>query len=444
MVANKANIVTIIQRNTNTSGVDHSLAMLNYSMSLPINISKNNINCDSVYMFLFSEPRLLNEYHKLDISNDSESSADDDIPIEPYNDIESVTWNINEETFISRKKTKFEPENVQTLNSAESKSNHEAIDNGIQANDRYIENNNEAMKEGIGEDNFSMCKICWLFKKAICSECTYKPKFNNKIVISEIRKGYSDRTQANKVCNYCWIFKQLDKCDICKKSNTVNDMVNVETPNTENVQDTVSNNLCEISKHLMNTWHCNICLTTNGTDVETCCCCESQIALNDPIKLNLKPSTEYFDNNSSVIQDKLEEVTCNKISDIAMKPDINPESNKTNIINNGFQINDSPDLQIQNNIINMEVEIISENVLNSTMEFQLSNGLPPSLFTVPCDEQMEIDENVQINSIKPFDSAMNYERNLNTIQPLQFHIGIGFRDKSKINKQVKNIHWNRK
>lgn len=147
----------------------------------------------------------------------------------------------------------------------------------------------------IGGDNcLAMpCKVCWIFKHL--NKCEICGKINDSLHISNAPDSSKISIEADNLdkqlsaCNYCWIFKHLEKCETCGKSNkpqhcqneseTLGDAqikaCSISENETKNIQKDVKKDTAKEQ-----TWQCNICLTYNRKEKEICDCCDANPILN--------------------------------------------------------------------------------------------------------------------------------------------------------------------
>lgn len=165
----------------------------------------------------------------------------------------------------------------------------------------------------------TQCKVCWIFKKPTCEDCVTKCNGENELQLynkSEICQiKTSHRFTEKKPCKFCWIFKNQN-CYICKSSRKIENafskisttvgseskasekklklkkredyeanLIFTAKATPDNIMITEIDNksrkrkivedsykICKKAK-----WQCNICLTVNKTNRETCICCEHYV-----------------------------------------------------------------------------------------------------------------------------------------------------------------------
>lgn len=184
---------------------------------------------------------------------------------------------------------------------------HYIIDDDSNFNDSLIETEINKVKQ---------CKICWIFKKPTCKGCVTRSNDGKDLELYN-RRGeinYSHNTTEKKPCKFCWIFNN-NNCDICQSSrktgisfSKMSTNVGCESEVTEinlkpkkredfegnliiAVKATPNNIITEKDDKPMKRkisdsykmsakkakWQCNICLTINTTNRETCMCCEHYV-----------------------------------------------------------------------------------------------------------------------------------------------------------------------
>lgn len=163
-------------------------------------------------------------------------------------------------------------------------------------------------------NNATQCKTCWIFKKPTCEDCVTRSSDENELKLYN-RPEICQTNTSHKTCKSCWIFKNKN-CDICKSwrstetsFSTICTIVGTKSEVPEgNVilktrEDYETNHIITSKANLNNIviekdnnsrkrkileddrnlcakkakWQCNICLTVNTTNRETCICCDHYV-----------------------------------------------------------------------------------------------------------------------------------------------------------------------
>lgn len=291
------------------------------------------------------------------------------------------------------------------------------------------------------------CKKCWIFNKPNCKECLEKQISTNPVIptvdiadneINSVNKQYSEP------CHFCWLFKNVPRCECCKKINEdkADTVIECET----NVSNVIKYNVCEESgtniesknenqgakrkaqdketeiKVKRTKWQCDVCLVINNSDREKCICCEGKQSLKDPIKINFGLKNSFHNAKKINETSNAEPISINSVESI-QKPNetehismektiIEPEKMEETITSNLESVQ-------QVNFISFENEKM--NIFDDeakTSEIYMSSY---------CNELMDVtieDNEIYLPSIIPTNIFPN-PFSIPNIQPnFQFNIGI--------------------
>lgn len=303
-----------------------------YIISAPIILSTEKKEYDKPYLFIFAEPLInleqvitnddFNDEDNELITNNHEQNAETSDCYNYESDKKEFNGKVtgdnydfderghNTETIPLDMNMENKYENSipaqENVNFIFSKPDYSIDD---KSNDSFIETKKYEVKQ---------CKVCWIFKKPTCKDCVSgsneeeELKLYNRREICQIK--LSDITTEKKPCKFCWIFNN-NNCNVCKSSRKtehsfskisttvgrelkisekklklkkrehyeVSDIITEATSNNvglENVNKSMKRKIAEDS-YKMSTkrpkWQCNVCLTVNTTNRETCICCDHYV-----------------------------------------------------------------------------------------------------------------------------------------------------------------------
>lgn len=339
-------------------------------------------------------------------------------------------------------------------------------------------------------DKVKQCKVCWIFKKPTCKDCVTIINDEEELTLynrSEIcQTKTSDNSSEKKPCKSCWVF-QNKNCDICKSSRKteiciskvsttassesevrekkitlkipedyeMNLLVTGEadlnnTIITENENKSMKRKIAEDSYKIpakKAKWQCNICLTENKTNRETCICCEHSLLVtetsvskfnwghNEIFALNLGQkvvtNVSTFTDNTNVnvasersgLETTKVELKVNNTQDLSlsMKEEINEQQQKK--IFEKLPIEESMEI-IENIVTIVDRGTNVGHTIDQTFSKYMNNN----------NTQQSHDLN--FSNLSFHDANMDSEDIFKAL-PLQFNIGKGPREEKKNLRQYK-------
>ncbi|XP_031764598.2 uncharacterized protein LOC113523229 isoform X1 [Galleria mellonella] len=362
LVANKAKIVTLVKKltlhNYAVAEQEREMKTMNkiFPLSHPIIISILSSVVRDNTLYLFSKPQLSEEenieielnYQNNGIIPSVESPCSSNILNVIENSIcETEKSNINKEENLIAQSSKLKKNKHISF----SKLYHlnDTDDKPISVADGNANENNRNSKIIAVQEP---CKFCWLFINT--KKCEYCKKSNiinsiernndldqNKMAYANYNaltiqvnpnlnscvdavkddKNIYNAESVKDSCKFCWLFKNVEKCEYCKKSNDMNidctekdsdsHLIEIKGNNhvvTNQAKQPIKRKIDnDINVELMiSKWKCNVCLTDN-TNRQTCFCCDSQnYNCNQYIKVNLKANESCFSVPSNINQNIIE------------------------------------------------------------------------------------------------------------------------------------------
>lgn len=372
----QAKIISILKINSSFNTQNKETMEYTFKLSSPLIVSKEDRDIDDVYVFIFSSP--CEKYdldsqkeHSTDVSSDSSvcfkdtdevahdnKFNEDEIVYEREGD--SVSDNRTFELSIksSNKKTMLDVAHVDKDISSQTdilcRRNIELNCNlspveefQSQPNALNFSNSETLVLTKKNQDIFQMtevtastfddcCNVCWLFKKTMCDKGFNNKKSNIRSDASPINSSEKDSNmRIKKECQYCWIFKNCEKCHYCTKEN--NDSAFDTKVDAE--KDLICEKKSGVLKRKISCddelnskkikWQCQICLTVN-INSEVCVCCDAQGFLKEgPFKMKFHYSKDYFTKPNDINGDTIDSPHTFKLNTIEeIQPDTLEETDK--------------------------------------------------------------------------------------------------------------------
>lgn len=306
----------------------------NYIISGPTILSYEKKEYDKMYLFIFAKPLVNLEGAITDDVDDVDnefitSNGIRNVETSNNTNNQSEKENLNDKTSYNNynvgvnghKLGEIPIEIDTTFIGHEKQINLPAVDNikiAFSKPDNVIGDVNKSSSSLIETtiNQVKQCKVCWIFKKPTCKNCVTAGNIENEGNFNHRSElTVSENCTDKKTCKFCWIFKNKN-CDICNNLS----QTNISLPKILNSMASeleVTGKKIKFDRKLIITgkanpnniitgkgnkslkrkiaedayagtfsakkskWQCNICLTVNKTNRETCICCEHYILNTD-------------------------------------------------------------------------------------------------------------------------------------------------------------------
>lgn len=341
-MSRKANFISITKRLKSNTSKETCLIYKNFDISRPFVISIENINFQDDYLFTFSDPLILNEaeifgpnYDNKETGNfddendnmgDEMATVGEDKNMIKFNDRNEKIMDLNHNSIIE---SDDPVQNIaESVNDNDNSCNYELfhIDDGANnesvktldlhveviqftfSKSDYLDTNIEipqtdsSIVNESGDKVSRLCKKCWIFNKANCKDCIEHNISNELFDVFKMNI-------ENKPCQFCWLFKNVSRCDFCKKpiegkanasaviESKISYDLGTNTDPKKGNQGVNRKTLDEETEKKVkkSKWQCDVCLVTNKIDRETCICCDAKKLYEDPIKIQFGLKNIFLD-----------------------------------------------------------------------------------------------------------------------------------------------------
>lgn len=312
----------------------------NYIISAPIVLSTEKKEYDKTYLYTFTEPfinfegAIIDDFDNVDIeviTNKNGQNAE----TSDYTNKQSTKKELNGKVTYNNSGVDEHDqthENI-TIDMDMANEYEKQIYLPAKENIKFTFSKPDYVRDDVNKSNDSLietkikkvtqCKVCWIFKNLTCEDCVTRSNDEHELKLDSRSEPCQDKnldkSTEQKACKFCWIFNNKN-CDICKGSGKAESSFSKIAPTGSESEVTEkeimfkklndyeinlfttgkvtpNNNIVEKDNKSMKRkisedstseykksakkakWECNICLTVNKNNRETCICCEHYYVL---------------------------------------------------------------------------------------------------------------------------------------------------------------------